>query len=168
MEKGCFSCALYAFTKAQELYIQRNDQESAQALETFIRTCREGTEPREIVILANSIDMPAAQELGLVFEDMGFHVVYSFPKDFSGYQKTSNRIVVLGGPDAYEGVGDLVQRVLISSQEEMLRKMPMVWAASKPWSTDQLVVVIGGPDRSQTTVATEEYRDFILCLVCCS
>lgn len=165
LERGAYTRALYSFMKARQLYEQRNERENAQAAEAALLKCEEESAHRDVVIVANSVDMPAAQQLGTFLQEIGYQVLLISPGDLLANQNTE-RIVIIGGPDAYEGVGGYVQQVLTRNHEELLRMMHMVWVADRPWLKDQVIIVVAGPDRAQTSKAVEEYSDFVLCLLC--
>ncbi len=59
-------------------------------------------------IISNSIDFPAAQKLKEYLESQGYDAEIRSPEEFWNLvSKKISPIFILGGPDAYEGIGDL-------------------------------------------------------------
>jgi hypothetical protein len=114
----------------------------------------------EIVVLANSIDYLLAQDFFGFLENKGFDVIRATAKDFDQY-KGERSIVILGGPDAPEGVGEIVQGVLSEVQENSIREAGARRRYSKinVWSQGQRVTVIAGSVRLETMKSHEENRE---------
>ncbi len=108
-----------------------------------------------IILLANSIDFSLASDLIEFFNNNGWEVIHATNADFDQY-KNQKFIVILGGPDAYEGVGNITQRCLSDSQEEFLRSKGnrKMSVKTNVWSQQgQMVFIIAGSDRHETRSA---------------
>jgi hypothetical protein len=98
--------------------------------------------------------------LTIFLENKGFDVIHATAKDFDQY-KGARSIVILGGPDAPEGIGEIVQDVLSKVQEDSIREAGARRRYSKinVWSPGQRVTVIAGSDRHETMKSQEENRE---------
>lgn len=119
-----------------------------------------GPSPKpEIVLLANSIDYNLSGNLTSFLKNQGIEIVYTAPGNFDDY-KDRKFIVILGGPDAYEGVGGIVQEVLAQEEQSYLRTRGncRMYVKANVWATGQVVMVIAGSGREETRKAGEENR----------
>jgi hypothetical protein len=114
-------------------------------------------EKPRIVVLANSIDFELASNFFGFFNPM-IEVVHATASDFDQY-KGEKFIVILGGPDAYEGVGEIVREVLEDEEEDYLRVNGNRnrYVKTNTWSQGQEVTVLAGYCRHQTQKAHEEH-----------
>jgi hypothetical protein len=72
--------------------------------------------------------------------------------------------VILGGPDALEGVGEIV-RIVLNEEEEMALRLPGVrefYVKDGVWNRGQKVVVIAGSDRELTRMMVLEKMEEVL------
>ncbi len=69
-----------------------------------------GAKPR-VVVLANSVDYELGSEFFRFLGNKGIDVVHVSATDFEQY-KQEKFVVILGGHEAYEGVGDIVKGIL--------------------------------------------------------
>jgi hypothetical protein len=113
----------------------------------------------KIVVLANSIDYGLASDFFNFLENNGFETVHATVDDFVSY-KEEKFIVILGGPDAPEGVGEIVQEVLSEVEENSIREVGArkKYARTNMWIQGQRVMVIAGSNRQETKNAHEENR----------
>ena len=113
---------------------------------------------RNIIISANDIDWELkGKVLADSLERAGFKVTHVYAKDFDKY-KSERFIVILGGPKAYDGVGEIVQEVLDEKEQEMIIDgKRTVFVKANVWSEPQLVIVIAGRDRHLTAGKVIEY-----------
>ncbi len=122
---------------------------------------RYSVEPSEfkIILLANSIDYELASGFVEFLTGQGIEVVHSSADDFTSHIGESF-IVILGGPDAPEGVGHVVRGLLDEGEQEAVREAGAVkfFALSDMWVTGQNVLVIAGSGRVQTVDAVNQYR----------
>jgi parallel beta-helix repeat protein len=113
-----------------------------------------------IVLLANSIDLNLSSGFFGFLRNQGIDIVYVNASNFSNY-KTEKFIVILGGPDAPEGVGEVVREVLNESEQAELRTpgAKKMYVKANVWrSYNQVVMVIAGSGRDQTREAEEENK----------
>lgn len=113
----------------------------------------------EIVVLANSIDYGLAADFFEFLQDEDLEIVRVGVNEFDDYNE-ERFIIILGGPDAYEGSGRVVQIILQPSEQEYLRTQGArgMYMKSDVWHEGQRVFVLGGSDRNQTRQAHLEYR----------
>ncbi|MEE8167503.1 MAG: thrombospondin type 3 repeat-containing protein [Candidatus Hydrothermarchaeales archaeon] len=114
-----------------------------------------GAPPKpKIILLANSIDYNLCANFTALLKNKGIEIIYTSPKNFSKYN-TSKFVVILGGPDAYEGVGEIVRQVLNESEQDWLRVRgnKKMYVKTNVWDRRQVVMVIAGSGREQTQKA---------------
>lgn len=115
---------------------------------------------RSVVILANDIDWQLkGKTLAESLQKVGFQVIHVYAKDFDKY-KTERLIIILGGPKAYDGVGEVVQEVLDEKEQEfVIEGKQRIFVKANVWTKPQLVIVIAGEDRYLTAGKIIEYLD---------
>ncbi len=125
-----------------------------------------GGSPR-MLVLANSIDTNLAAEFFDFWIRNGVEVILTNVNGVEGaYQfdryKDENFIVILGGPDAYDGVGEIVQEILTEDEKNSIKQVGAKRMLLKinPWglNPNQLVVILAGSDRELTKKSQEENR----------
>jgi hypothetical protein len=112
-----------------------------------------------IVVLANSIDFALAPDFIEFLKNRGFVVVLTSPADFDSC-KEMELIVILGGPDAPEGVGEIVIEALNYCEEKAIRQpgARKMYLKNNLWAPNQKVAVIAGSNREMTKLAHQENR----------
>lgn len=112
-----------------------------------------------LVLVANSIDYPLALDFAEFLEER-FNLVSVGPGEFDSY-RFSTRIVILGGPDAYEGIGNITKWVLSSEEQEETRKVGShaMYIKEDIFTPGQKVIVIAGAMRNETRLAHMENRE---------
>ncbi len=113
------------------------------------------------ILLANDIDYTRATPLVEFLENNGYEVVRTTASEFEQY-KGENLIIILGGADALDGVGDVVKSVLTEREQELTRLSAHYFLKENVWAPDQRVFIFAGKDRSETKDAHVEYMDRIL------
>lgn len=105
----------------------------------------------QITILSNDIDWNIkGQYLKEYFEKMGAIVTRAKPGEFETYKK-NKIIIILGGPKAYEGVGEYVKQVLDEyEQKRIINGEQGIFIKRDVWERGQIVIVLAGKDRYQT------------------
>ena len=114
--------------------------------------------PPEVVVLANAIDWELNQEaLQSVFS------VTHVGADQFEQRTSSNNIIVLGGPRAYEGVGSIVRTLLSEDEEDGLSTDDAKEALLREdlYSGDQSIVVVAGNDRYDTKATVDAHLELI-------
>lgn len=114
----------------------------------------------KVVVVANSIDASLASDFFGFLKNKGKEVINVNASDFGSYSK-EKFIVILGGPDAPEGIGAIVRQVLGESEQKEVREKGSVKMYVKPnvFAHGQVVFVLAGSDRYNTRKAHEENRD---------
>ncbi len=120
-------------------------------------------EKPKATVLANSIDYDLAAGFIGFLNDSGFEVVHATASGFEDY-KADGVIIILGGPDAPEGVGEIVQVVLSEEEANAIREpgARRIYVKANFWAPAQKVIVLAGSDRNHTKAAHEEDRDFVI------
>ena len=113
--------------------------------------------PTKIVVVSNSIDY--TPEL-IEYVQQHFQVISITAEEFSDYQNY-DYYIILGGPDAPEGVGDLVQAILSLREQDYIRntKEYHLFIRVKGGKT---FFVLAGADREQTERAVTDLKDDVL------
>ncbi|MEE8167889.1 MAG: hypothetical protein V3T58_03330 [Candidatus Hydrothermarchaeales archaeon] len=116
----------------------------------------------KIVVLANSIDFPLAAELFGFLRNKGLEVIHTNVYDFEHY-KNEKFVVILGGPDAPEEVGSIVQEVLSEAEQDSIRETGArkKYVKTNVWTQGQRVMVIAGSDRHETKNSEDENKENI-------
>lgn len=125
------------------------------------------TLPRpSVVVVSNSIDRTMASDFFTFLDSNGIDVVHSTAMEFDNYMGESV-IVILGGPDAPEGVGGIVQGLLTMVEGNSIREEGALKKFTKEnvWAWGQKVTILAGSGREQTQMAHETYREDILQMV---
>ncbi len=119
-------------------------------------------ENRGVVVLANSGDSGLSHDFFVFLANRGFNVTRSKAEDFQRY-KTRGLVVILGGPDALEGVGEIVREVLDEDEEASLKGPGSlgVYIKQDVWIQNQKVIVIAGADRGLTARAVWENMEMV-------
>ena len=116
--------------------------------------------PRAI-LLANTIDYSRSESLVTYLEENGFEVIRIAASEIEQY-KTEELIIILGGADAPEGVGDVVKTILDDREEELTRQSGRYFLKTDVWAPDQRVFIFAGKDRDETKQAHRDYMDRIV------
>lgn len=119
-----------------------------------------------VVLLANSIDKALAKELIGYLENKSIYVRHINASEFEKRREESS-IIILGGPDAPEGVGEIVRGYLTQEEQGFLRvkgnrKMYVKVAQATTQTGEQRIFIFAGSDRNETKRAHEENRDKII------
>ncbi len=117
----------------------------------------------ELVVLGNSVDMGLAHDFLEELRHLGFSVMSLHPSEFST-QRMASLILILGGPDAYEGTGGIVKSLLNSSITSAVRKegASFLLELRDVWREGQTVLIAMGSDRNSTRDAYQRGYDRIL------
>lgn len=121
---------------------------------------RTGQEAPEVVILANDIDWGIKGKLlQSQLEALGLKAKRVTADEFDSY-KEAKIIVILGGPDAYDGVGNYVRQVLSSEEQNAVRSGERgTFAKADVWGSGQVVIVLAGKDRWGTGTKVSAYME---------
>lgn len=113
--------------------------------------------PTKIVVVSNSIDY--SPEL-IEYLQQEFQIISITAEEFSSYQNYQY-YVILGGPDAPEGVGELVRAILSLREQDYIRQTKEydLFIRVKDGKT---FFVLAGADREQTKRAVTDLKDDVL------
>ena len=121
-------------------------------------------EKQKVVILANSIDYELASNFIEFLRNNNMEVIHATISDFEPYI-TEKFIIILGGPDAPEEIGNMVQTVLSKSQQDSIREhgARKKYVITNPWNMriGQKVIVIAGSNRNETKNSEDQNKDSI-------
>ncbi len=116
-----------------------------------------GSSTEPVVVVASSIDQ------GLNYDFIDFlsqekNTLVVQPSEFEHY-KTSTFLVILGGHNALEGTGEIVESILTTEEKTSVLEKENLIVKLNVWQNGQVVVVIAGPDREKTCTACKENRE---------
>jgi hypothetical protein len=120
----------------------------------------------KVVVLANSIDLEHASDFFDFLENRGLDVVHVNSEQFESY-KEEKFIVILGGPDAPEGVGEIVREsgmLSIDDVDDIRRRgSGKRFISDNPWNRrpGQKVWILAGSSRDQTMQAHSDHRESV-------
>jgi len=113
------------------------------------------------LLLANSIDANVSAAFLEYLRSMGVAVEKVSASEFQS-RKDAENIIILGGPDAPEGVGEVVREVLTEEEQSSLR-IPGnrgIFIHENPWHPGAgTITVLAGSDRYETWKAAWENRE---------
>jgi WD40 repeat protein len=117
----------------------------------------------DVAVLANSIDFGLAGKFFDLLKNNGLEAQYFTAADFSTF-RDSQFIVILGGPDAPEGVGERTGEVLPDWEENQVRRLgaKKMYVYSDVWTANQTVIVLAGSNRNLTRDAQDEFGEQVI------
>jgi hypothetical protein len=96
----------------------------------------------KLILIANSVDYSLAEDCILFLRNRSFEVVHVSVFDSDSY-KNKGLVVILGGPDSGEGVGEIVTRVLSKDEQNGIRESESaIYNKSDVWRHGQVVFVL--------------------------
>jgi hypothetical protein len=121
---------------------------------------------QNVLIVANSIDMDLATDFQDNLKNSNFNPTFVSASEFTPSMQSDNRlIIVLGGPDAPEGIGEIVQGLLTDTEMNTIRQdgSQTMYTKTNPYTdrftSQQKVIVLAGSDRTNTQIAERIYFD---------
>lgn len=116
----------------------------------------------QITLLSNDIDWNIrGSEFKDNLEKMGVMVTRVTAGGFEDF-KDSRIVVILGGPKAYDGVGEYVKQVLTpEEQEAVINGEKGIFVKRDVWRNGQIVIVLAGQGRTETGQKVEMYEGAI-------
>lgn len=114
---------------------------------------------KTVIVLTNSIDYSLAGGLFDFLIREGLHLEFHSSSAFYKY-KDSRYILILGGPEAYEGVGEIAASIINSTEEDVVLKEGGALFSIKEdlWSKNQKIILAAGFNRELTQKAHTEDR----------
>jgi len=116
---------------------------------------------KRVIVLANSIDYNLGGPFIDFLSERGLLVLRATAEDFSQHQY-NKFIIILGGQNSPEGVGDVVRLILPRAQQDYLvggSNRSIMAAKDNLWTMGQRVWVLAGYDRFLTANVSMEYAD---------
>ncbi|MEE9174972.1 MAG: transglutaminase-like domain-containing protein [Thermodesulfobacteriota bacterium] len=137
--------------------------ESSSLVTTPSPTITPPPENQKVVVLANSIDISLAEDFIDYLTNAGIETMIVNADHFIEH-RTEKNIIILGGPDAYEGVGITSHQLLTSDEGDYLRSVGNggLYRKKNRWTMNQKVFILAGSDRYETQKAHIENRVEIL------
>ncbi len=119
-----------------------------------------------VLVVANSVDSVLADSFLTYLEENGIKAAIINSTTFTEAEKVENRlIIVLGGPDALEGIGGIVSDLLSVEEEDICREESHkgVHVKYEPYTTrysaKQRVIIVAGDTRIDTQKAGIAYQE---------
>lgn len=119
------------------------------------------------VIVTNSVDAPAAELLAQFLSGRGAEVQIVSAGEFEDVEALATAVFILGGPDAYEGVGEISSLFLTVDEQSLLRRIAGYLNFFIRHVDGKHYVVLAGHTRVETYQAvllfeSGGYQDWIL------
>jgi WD40 repeat protein len=111
----------------------------------------------QIMVVANSIDFGFADDLFEFLNENNVTVIHATAQTYSQEVTGEKFVVILGGPDAPEGIGEIAQSVLSDDEADLIR----IKGAKKIFIKSK-TTVIAGSDRKYTRDAHQEFRGTLI------
>ncbi|MFH1450879.1 MAG: hypothetical protein ABIF92_02770 [archaeon] len=111
---------------------------------------------QRIVVVANSIDYANAADFVKNLDSKGRPVLHVGANELDAHN-LEKFIVILGGPDAPDGIGVQVRALLSETDMDYLREKhgnKKMFLKTNVWSKGQIVMIIAGNHRNDTQQAT--------------
>jgi len=118
--------------------------------------------PGIVVIVSNSVDIEAARQLNKALLNRGISSFILRPDELwkmDYYQVDA--MILLGGPKAYEGVGEIVASYLTDEEEESLMEEGAMGFFVKV-KDDRKVIILAGNTRKETREAVTYFFENVL------
>jgi cellobiose-specific phosphotransferase system component IIB len=108
-------------------------------------------EKGKLIIVTNEVNYELDKDVINFIATRGVPIERVSPVDFGKY-KGEKYILVLGGPNDDEGLGDIVKEVLSTDEVNYVNQMGnrKLYLKTNKWSGDQYVLVIAGYDADAT------------------
>ena len=110
--------------------------------------------------MTNSIDYWFNEAVLEALHQSKYRVVVS-SSDWEGWLIRYD-VVILGGQNAPEGIGEIVSEVLSEEEKQQLINSPDAFVISEkqnPWNADKTLTVLAGHEKEQTRTALHEYLE---------
>ena len=115
------------------------------------------TAEQKVAIISNGADLPAANYIKQLLSSAGVSATILHASDFEAAKGTADVIIVLGGPDAYEGIGQISGKYLSSDDQQYLRSTRGSSVVRKFSDSGKEIIIIAGNTRSETKLSSEVY-----------
>ena len=121
-------------------------------------------ETGKVVFLANSVDFDANHEFYVQLQSKGFSVSQANAENFNTL-KYAKYLIILGGHHTGEGVGEIVDTVLLSEEKDAILASQAAYIKSESkdvWMLGQKIWVLAGYEKEQTQEAVAEHGGKII------
>jgi len=117
---------------------------------------------QRLILVANDIDYELNKDtFNTICMENDWELLRVAADQFYVYEEESF-IVVLGGVDAYNGIGEIVEDVLTNPQGIKTHSGYHRFLVENHWARFQEIVVLAGEDREHTKEAVEIFKDHFL------
>ncbi len=123
---------------------------------------------KEVVVIANNVDARLSYSVlreALALKGLNHSLIK--PTEFKQHLD-AEILIILGGPEAYEGVGNISEFFLSPSDSEYLKRKDSSYIVylAQPLFEGQRIFILAGNDRFDTKRAVENFiEDFLECLL---
>lgn len=115
----------------------------------------------KVTILANNIDLSLAKEFISYLEQNGIKVYTTDKNNFSIYNEKPY-VIILGGHEAYEGIGEIVSNIMTEEERNNVKQGKMMIKKRDIYRSGQVVYILAGKDREATAQVWKENKEEIM------
>ncbi len=117
--------------------------------------------PPKVVIVSNKADMPTAKFIGKLLNQSGLAYSILGPNSFEEALKGYDVILLLGGPKAYDGMGNITSNYIPPSNSSTLIEEPKTFLISVFKGGRDIVVLAGHTRKDTMDAASYFFKDSI-------
>ena len=119
------------------------------------------SDSEDVYIVHNSADAEAANELSQSLKEFDCNVIEVSASEWARVRNKKEIKIILGGPDAYDGIGKIVEGILPDCLNERLREEEGFSVAYRTEINGNPVYILAGYHREQTkeALSTNEDKD---------
>ncbi len=121
-----------------------------------------GERAPKVAIISNEADMPTAQFIGEILTNSSVDYEIMGPGDFKEALKNYEVILILGGPEAYEGVGNISSNYIPPQNATTLIREPRTFLVSIFKGGRDIVVLAGHTRRETLEASAFFFKDWAL------
>jgi hypothetical protein len=116
-------------------------------------------EVQRVVVLANSIDFSLAKNFFTYLRGQELDVLHISAENYEEHK--DENLIILGGPDTPEGVGEIVQNILTINEQESIREPRSKKIYIKSSESGKILLIIAGSNRNYTAEAHHDNRELV-------
>ena len=121
-----------------------------------------GERAPKVAIISNEADMPTAQFIGEILTNSSVEYQIMGPGDFKEALKNYEVILILGGPEAYDGVGNISSNYIPPQNATTLVNEPRTFLVSIFRGGRDIVVLAGHTRRETLEASAFFFKDWTL------
>ncbi len=121
-----------------------------------------GERAPKVAIISNEADMPTAQFIGEILTNSSVEYKIMGPDDFKEALKNYEVILILGGPEAYDGVGNISSNYIPPQNASTLIQEPRTFLVSVFKGGRDIVVLAGHTRRETLEASAFFFKDWTL------